>query len=131
MSFDFVGYDPVAARQTRGRMAYEFGHSAEACVARHYEAQGHDLAHARWRGAGGEIDLIFRNGDGFIFVEVKASKTLSAAAAHLRPKQIARICASAEDYIGQQPKGLLTDMRIDVALVDASGHVEILENALM
>ncbi|WP_417266824.1 YraN family protein [Celeribacter baekdonensis] len=131
MPLDFVGYDPISARQTRGRMAYEFGHSAEACVARHYAAQGYDLAQARWRGRGGEIDLIFHDGDGFIFVEVKASKTLSAAAAHLGPKQIARICASAEDYIGLQPKGLLTDMRIDVALVDGQGHVEILENALM
>lgn len=136
MPLDFVGFDPQVARQARGRMAYEFGLSAEAIVGRFYEARGQRLIETRWRGAAGEIDLIFYDdnlgdGGGFIFVEVKASKTKARAAAHLGPKQMVRLCMSAEEYIGRQPKGLLTDMRIDVALVDGVGQVEILENALM
>ena len=146
MALDFAGgfseWDAVAsqavaapdvrsARQRRGARAEAFGRSAEDSVARRYLAGGYDLAETRWRGPAGEIDLIFRNGDLFVFVEVKASKTHARAAAHLSPRQQSRLCASAEDYIGRQPAGLLTEMRIDVALVDGTGSIEILENALM
>lgn len=130
MPFD-LKVTPQAQRQRRGRMSYDFGLSAEATVARQYEANGFTLLEERWRGAAGEIDLIFRKGDEIVFVEVKASKSFSSAASHLRPKQIARLCAGAEAYIGRLPTGLLTPMRIDVALVDGIGRVEILENALM
>nr|WP_090060741.1 YraN family protein [Celeribacter neptunius] len=104
---------------------------AEESVARDYQARGFTLLEQRWRGAGGEIDLIFEKDGELVFVEVKASKTHARAALLLGPKQIARLSASAEDYIGHLPRGLLTPMRIDVALVDGAGQVEILENALM
>ncbi|AJE48546.1 YraN family protein [Celeribacter indicus] len=128
---DLAGAGPQEARQARGRRAHDFGRAAEASVARDYGARGYALAETRWRGAGGEIDLIFRDGTGFVFVEVKASKTHARAAEKLGAGQIARICRSAEDYVGRQPDGLLTDMRIDVALVDGQGQVAILENALV
>ncbi len=40
-----------------------------------------------------------------------------------------RICASAEEYLGTQPRGQLTDVRFDVALVDGQGVVRVIENA--
>ncbi|WP_417261859.1 YraN family protein [Celeribacter sp.] len=119
------------AKRTRGEQAYHFGLSAEDIVARHYAERGYEVLERRWRGAGGEIDLIFRNGDEIVFVEVKASKTHARASAALGARQQARLCASAEDYIGRRPSGLLTPMRIDVALVNGAGQVECLENALM
>lgn len=131
MPLDYVKFGVVEARRHRGRASYEFGQASEAAVARHYENLGYDLAEIRWRGAGGEIDLIFSKGDMFVFVEVKASKTHADAASNLGSQQMVRICASAEDYIGRQPNGLLTEMRIDVALVDQMGRIEVLENALM
>lgn len=122
-------------RRTRGAQAYHLGLSAEDIVARHYAERGYEVLERRWRGAGGEIDLIFRHGEGdgeeIVFVEVKASKTHARAGAALGARQIARLCASAEDYIGGLPSGLLTPMRIDVALVNGAGEVEVLENALM
>ncbi|WP_226554018.1 YraN family protein [Celeribacter naphthalenivorans] len=121
-------------RRIRGEQAYHFGLSAEDIVARHYTERGYELLERRWRGAGGEIDLIFRigeEGDEIVFVEVKASKTHARASAALGARQQARLCASAEDYIGRLPSGLLTPMRIDVALVNGVGEVECLENALM
>ncbi|NVK47195.1 MAG: YraN family protein [Rhodobacteraceae bacterium] len=119
------------SRRTRGAQAYHFGLSAEDIVARHYTERGYEVLERRWRGAGGEIDLIFRNGDEIVFVEVKASKTHARASASLGARQQARLCASAEDYIGRLPSGLLTPMRIDVALVNGAGEVACLENALM
>ncbi|PZX11610.1 YraN family protein [Celeribacter halophilus] len=131
MPLDFVPDTDVALRKERGRKAYDFGLSAEAAVARLYQSRGLELLEERWRGRAGEIDLIFRQGEEIVFVEVKASKSFAKAVTHLSAKQMVRLCASAEDYIGRLPKGLLTPMRIDLALVDGVGHVEILENALM
>lgn len=131
MSFDLVHDEVDAPRKLRGQLAYTFGLSAEETVAREYDRRGHQLLERRWRGAGGEIDLIFQKDQEIVFVEVKASKTHARAGASLGARQIARLCASAEDYIGRLPKGLLTPMRIDVALVNGAGEVECLENALM
>ncbi|WP_370628964.1 YraN family protein [Celeribacter sp. PS-C1] len=129
--FDYLQKAPEIRRRERGRKAYDFGLSAEASVARLYQNRGYDLLEERWRSSAGEIDLIFRKGAEVVFVEVKASKSFAAAASHLGPKQIGRLCAGAEAYIGALPTGLLTPMRIDLALVDGIGQVEILENALM
>lgn len=119
------------ARSLRGQRAYLSGLSAEGRVTDHYLALGYERVEERWRGAAGEIDLIFWKDAVFVFVEVKASKTLASAAEHLRPAQMKRIMRSAEDYIGRQPKGLLSEMRLDVALVDGRGEIEVIENALM
>lgn len=123
--------NPASSRRKRGQAADAFGRMAEEVVARDYQARGFTVLEQRWRGAGGEIDLIFEHQGEVVFVEVKASKHHAEAASHLGPAQIARLSQSAEDYIGRLPKGLLTPMRIDVALVDQQGQVEILENALM
>ncbi|WP_066710987.1 YraN family protein [Celeribacter ethanolicus] len=125
------GEEAENPKRARGEKAYHFGLSAEEIVARHYAERSYEVLERRWRGAGGEIDLIFRNGEEIVFVEVKASKTHEAASAALGARQQARLCASAEDYIGRLPTGLLTPMRIDVALVNGVGEVDILENALM
>jgi len=44
--------------------------------------------------------------------------------------QIARIYDTANEFLGAQPRGLLTEARFDVALVNAYGEVRVLENAL-
>ncbi len=41
-----------------------------------------------------------------------------------------RLHAAATEFLGQQPKGLRTPARFDVALVDGQGRVEVIENAL-
>lgn len=89
------------------------------------------LAAKRWRGGGGEIDLVFKDGDLCVFVEVKKSRSWDRAASALRPRQIARLMQAATVFVADEPKGQLTDMRFDVALVDQHGLIEILENALI
>ncbi|WP_147107100.1 YraN family protein [Tateyamaria sp. syn59] len=120
---------PVDARIARGRMAYHAGLAAEEIVARAYRAAGYTLVAERWRGRRGEIDLVFSTALGIVMVEVKASKTLAGAADHLTPAQIARLYRTADEYLGTLPNGSLTDVRFDVALVDQSGRLNILENA--
>ena len=113
----------------RGQVAHLTGLAAEDRIAQDFEDRGYRLEQQRWRGAGGEIDLIFRHGDALVFVEVKASRSFESAAARLSARQQARLCQSAESYLAGQPAGSLTDMRFDVALVDGSGAYQILENA--
>ncbi len=118
------------ARQIKGALAFRAGWAAEESVARLYEDAGLPIVARRWRGKGGEMDLIARNGAGFVFIEVKASQSHDAAAYHLSPRQITRLFAAASEFVAQMPLGSMTEMRFDVALVDAIGRVEILENAL-
>ena len=112
-----------------GETSFHKGLSAEDLVARHYQAQGYRIAHRRWRGAGGEIDLICQRDDGFVFVEVKASRTKAGAAARILPRQIKRLQAAASEYLGTTPGGQNSAARFDVALVDAKGQLEVIENA--
>lgn len=116
-------------RHYRGKTAYYAGAAAENRIAQDYEHRGFAIARRRWRGAGGEIDLIVRDGNSLIFVEVKQSRNLSRAAESLSARQMARIYASAEEFLGLQPSGSLTEVRFDVALVDGSGDMQIIENA--
>ncbi len=113
----------------RGARAHRSGGAAEDSVARHYARSGHEVAERRWRGQGGEIDLVTHDGDGVIFVEVKRARTLSQAACRLSAPQIARIVDAAAEYLGNLPAGQLTPARFDLALVDGAGRVEVVENA--
>lgn len=113
----------------RGAVNHHSGMSAEIRIAQDYERRGFPTDRQRWRGKSGEIDLIARDGDGLIFVEVKKSRTFSRAAERISRAQMRRIYASAEEYLGTQPRGQLTDVRFDVALVDGQGAIQVIENA--
>lgn len=112
-----------------GLTSYHKGLAAEEQVVRHYARAGIEVCKRRWRGTRGEIDLIARRDDEVIFIEVKSSRTHAGAVSHLSRAQIARIFDTAAEFLEGEPKGQLTDIRIDVALVDAMGRIEIIENA--
>lgn len=112
-----------------GARSYHAGASAEDQVAQLYDRSGRAICARRWRGQSGEIDLIARDGAEVIFIEVKQSKTHAMAAEHLSARQMARIYHAAEEFLAGEPKGQLTDVRFDVALVDGTGRIEVLENA--
>jgi putative endonuclease len=120
---------PVADRCRRGRIGYLAGLAAEDMVARDYARRGMAELDRRWKGDGGEIDLICQNGDGLVFVEIKKSGSFDRAAARLTRRQMDRIYAAATQYLGTQPKGQLTEVRLDLALVDGQGAVRVVENA--
>lgn len=118
-----------AARVARGRCAYHSGLSAEAQVAAHYVAQGHVLLAERWRAGRGELDLVLRDPDGaIVFVEVKKSRTFDQALSHVSAAQARRLFATAEQFLATQPQGIFTPSRLDVALVDGTGDIQIHEN---
>lgn len=121
----------TAERHHRGRSNYHAGISAELCIEKAYVGNGHEVIARRWRGQGGEIDLVFRKDDVLFFVEVKQARDFERAAESLRRAQMRRIASAAEEFLGNQPNGALTECRFDVGLVDGRGAHCILENVFM
>jgi putative endonuclease len=121
--------DVAHARRTAGAVAFRAGQAAELSVARVYDRRGWAVAVQRWRGRAGEIDLIARDGEGYVFVEVKKARDFEEAALRLGRRQMDRIIAAACEFLGTQPGGMLAAMRFDLALVDSQGQVRIIENA--
>ena len=113
----------------RGQRNHQAGLAAEDIVARSYAARGCAEAARRWRGRGGEIDLIMRDGDSVVFVEVKKSRSHAQAVQRVTRRQMDRICMAASEFVGSEPRGSLTPMRFDVATVDGVGKVQVVENA--
>lgn len=119
----------ASCRSGRGRVAQLAGQLAEDSVAARYRALGCDLLASRWRGQAGEIDLIFRDGDEIIFVEVKKSSSHALASHRLNRRQMDRICLAGLEFADGIDGGRPLPMRFDAALVDAVGRVDIIQNA--
>ena len=119
-------------RKARGVTSYHAGVAAEEAVARHYGRAGLHIAARRWRGKGGEIDLILEVCGSIVFVEVKQARDIARAATRVSPAQQARLMTAAEVYLAGLPgAGAPRDCRFDVALVDGAGRVEIVANAFL
>lgn len=115
------------SRAQRGATSHAKGLVAEDTVLRWYQARGGALIARRWTGGGGEIDLIIRIPDCLIFVEVKARKS-PIEDDPVSPAQWRRLEMAAETYILTAQTGA-TPVRFDVAIVDGSGGVSVIENA--
>ena len=98
--------------------------AAEHSVIAEYAGRAHHIPAHRWRGAAGEIDLIFADGNVLILIEVKKRRNLS----HMQQKRIYR---PAIEYLADTGRSLATNMRFDVALVDRQGHIRVMENAVI
>ena len=121
----------VLNRQITGQSNYYDGIAAETTVERRYRNDGGEVAARRWRGASGEVDLVIRRGGGLIFVEVKKAKDFFRAAHRLSQRQLARITSAAEEFVSTEPMGMLTPVRVDLALVNEQGESKIIENVTM
>ena len=113
-----------------GRVSYEYGKAAEEQVARLYVCEGYRILARRWRGPAGELDLVFERAGEVVFVEVKASRDFARAIASLTQRQIRRIYRSAAHFLGFLSSGQETLSRFDVAVVDRTGGIERITNAI-
>jgi putative endonuclease len=119
----------AARRRHRGTMAERAGAAAEDAVARRYEERGRRVRARRLRGPWGEVDLVAEEGDALVFVEVKRAPSLAEAALRLGRRQMDRLCAAARAYCEAEPRGALTPIRFDLALVDGQGRIRVIQNA--
>lgn len=118
-------------RTIAGQTAHRAGQAAEEIVAGNYQRRGLPVVGRRWRGRGGEIDLIARAGEGLVFIEVKKARSFDAAIQRLGARQIGRLCDAAAEFLAGEPRGQNTEVRFDLALVDGRGAVRVIENAFM
>ena len=116
------------ARRKRGAKAHRTGVLAEENAARFLESRGFQILARRHRTPHGEIDLIARDRDILVFVEVKARPSRAQAAYSLTARQWARLEGAALHYVAETSQNQI-DMRFDVVLVDADGACERIENA--
>lgn len=115
-------------RRKRGADAHRAGLAAEETAARLYVDAGAAILARRWRCAAGEIDLIVREGDEIVFVEVKARAAATDVDGPIRPAQSRRLEKAAETYILSALTGD-AKARFDLVLVDGTGAAEIIRNA--
>jgi putative endonuclease len=87
--------------RSRDRAAKTLGHEGEDVAADYLRSLGYTIVQRNFRGPGGEIDIIARDGDVIVFVEVKArrSRAYGSALAAVDARKRRRIRAVAEDYL--------------------------------
>ncbi len=103
----------------------ELGKWGESIAAGYLAARGYSLVNRNVRTAHGELDIITRQGDILVFVEVKTRSNTAFGHpedAVTRTKQ-ARLIAAAQDYLQTHPE-IDRDWRIDVIAIRRRKHQE-------
>jgi putative endonuclease len=95
------------------------GRRAESYAARHLRRRGHRLLERNLRFAGGEIDLVTREGDWLVIVEVRSYRqgTPLRPRATLGPDKTRRLRRLAEEYAKQRR---FHHLRVRVDLVEVA-----------
>ncbi len=117
-------------KTTTGKVSYHSGQTAELQVARHWARDGWCVLQHRFKSAAGEIDLALHRNDTVLFVEVKRARTHGIAASRISLQQITRINQSAKIFVDEHLSGQNFEMRLDAALVDQKGEIQIIPDAL-
>lgn len=104
-------------KQTRERHrkeSYDRGLRAERWAGLIMRAKGFQILTTRYKAQGGEIDLVCRQDDVLVFLEVKYRATLDDALWSITPRNQSRIVAAASHYIANQPDDGIMTYRFDV-----------------
>jgi putative endonuclease len=113
-----------------GKTSREQGDAAELQARRHLEGRGLRSVAQNFSGRFGELDLIMRDGDTLVFVEVRyrRSSQFGGAIASIDAKKQRKLIATAQGYLQQHPHD--GPCRFDViAIGEGANGVEWLQNA--
>ncbi len=109
--------------------AYRKGLWAEYLVLVFMMLKGYWPVARRYKTPVGEIDLIVRKKDLYVFVEVKARRTMEEALESLPVQAQKRIMRAAEHFLSRQKKVLNPALRFDFFAVTGLFSVRHLDNA--
>ena len=99
------------------------GKRGEQIAATYLERHGYHLIEANWRAPQGEFDLIMRDGEVFVFVEVRTRRSgLEAAFESISPRKKRILEQLSYRYLTE--KQLDSDWRIDVVAVTIAPNGE-------
>lgn len=93
------------------------GRRGERAAERHLRRRGWTILERRWRGAGGEIDLVAGRGASLALVEVKARSDPAALDEPLTAAQRARMRRAARAYLALHPPAADAEVRMDLITV--------------
>ncbi|MEM6547024.1 MAG: YraN family protein [Pseudomonadota bacterium] len=113
--------------KSTGFRRYASGVAAEESAERSYRLEGAEILERRYRTPEGEIDLVARDGDTIVFVEVKR-RPRSMWDSPVSPRQWRRIAQAASRYLANPPQWC-GGCRFDVALVGQDGRTDVIRNA--
>lgn len=112
--------------------ARQRGRDTEERAWRALEARGMHLLARNYRSRRGEIDLVVRDGDSVVFVEVRyrGQRGYGSAVESVDRRKQARLVACAQHYLQQHPHAARQPCRFDVVSVNgADGTTEWIRNA--
>jgi putative endonuclease len=97
----------------------ELGAAGELLARRHLERRGYRFVGANWRRPYGELDLIMRDGDVVVFVEVKTRRgeRLVTAEESLTAAQARRLLRGAQTFLAERAELAGLFWRIDLVAV--------------
>ncbi len=92
------------------------GAAGERLARHHLEQQGYTFVAANWRYPGGELDLIMRDGEVLVFVEVKTRRgdRLGAAEESVSLAQARRLLSGAQTFLAERPDFSELYWRVDL-----------------
>jgi putative endonuclease len=95
------------------------GAAGEGIARRHLERLGYVFEDANWRCPAGELDLVMRDGEALVFVEVKTRRgeRLGAAEEAVSAAQARRLLLTAQIYLERRPELAMRLWRIDLVAV--------------
>jgi putative endonuclease len=105
-----------------------FGRSSEARAARYLRKQGYRILELNYQNRLGEIDIIAREGDALVFVEVKARRNpfLQTPKAAVTARKQRKIVQVAQAYL---KAGDYQHQRVRFDVVAISAHVKLIRHA--
>jgi putative endonuclease len=98
------------------------GRRGEDAAARHLTRRGWTVLASRWRGAGGELDLVAARAGVVAICEVKARSDPAVLDEPVTAAQRARIARAAEAYLAARPELAARTVRLDLIAVRLSRH---------
>ncbi len=106
---------PPELRRGRGLSRKRAGDRGEELALRYLQRRGYSLVARNYRRRGGEIDLILRQDETLVFVEVKLRRGIGFGdpVESVTPRKQARIRAVAEQYLAEEEPEF-SEARFDV-----------------
>jgi putative endonuclease len=116
MLFPGCGLGPGRVTRTTRQV---LGAAGEQLARRHLEQRGYRFVAANWRRPYGELDLIMRDGNVLVFVEVKtrSSERLVTAEESLAPAQARRLLRGAQHFLAEREELAGLYWRIDLIAI--------------
>ncbi|MBI1326074.1 MAG: hypothetical protein GC136_00355 [Alphaproteobacteria bacterium] len=115
----------------KSKTSYERGVWAEFIALVYFLLRGFWPVALRFKTKVGEIDLICRKGDLFLFVEVKARTSISEGLFALRKRQESRLVRAAEAFLASRSLPLDSKMRFDLFVITPRFQIEHVSNIMM